>query len=46
MEANSVDKLLMITESTCACFDDFDSAVDAFRRAVAHSEDECVKDSP
>ena len=36
MEVNSVGKPLMITESTCACFDDFDSAVNAFRRAVSH----------
>ena len=39
----------MIAESTCAYFDDFDSAVDAwygFRRAVTHLEDNGVHDSP
>lgn len=46
MEVDCVYKPIIISESARMCFDDFDSAVDAFLGAVAHLEDNCIVNFP
>ena len=46
MEVNGGCKPLIVSESAGAYFDGFDSAVDAFGRAIADLEDNGIDDSP
>ena len=46
MKVNGVSKPPFVAEAPTAHFDCFDPAVDGFRRAIAHLQDDRIEDTP